>query len=74
MLYFISTRAHNPERSPYTFGHPDAPPADMAWAEPMFCDVTVHLAKRDRENKVAYTSADGCYLGHDFKRNCQIVY
>jgi hypothetical protein len=60
--------------SPYQFSHPEGEPADMTWAKPLFCDVVVHLAKRDIDNKTSYTSADGCYLGHDFKRNCQIVY
>ena len=74
VLYFISTRAHEPPKSPYEFSHPDGEPADMSWAEPMFCDVVVHLAKRDVDNKLSYSSAEGTYLGHDFKRSCQIVY
>jgi hypothetical protein len=72
--YFITTKAHNPMMSPYEFSYPDGEPADLTWAEPLFCDVTVHLAKRDRDDKVSYTAADGCYLMHDFKRNCQLVY
>ncbi|KAL3892811.1 MAG: hypothetical protein SGPRY_014762, partial [Prymnesium sp.] len=34
----------------------------------------VHLAKPDIGGKLAYSSTIGCYLGHDFKRNAQIVY
>ena len=36
LVYFLNTAAHNPPTSPYRFSHPDAPPADMSWAYPMF--------------------------------------
>ena len=74
IFYFTATRAHDPIMSPYRFSHPEGELVDMSWAKPLFCDVTVHLAKRDIDNKAAYTAAEGCYLGHDFRRNCQIVY
>lgn len=54
--YFISTRAHKPPKSPFKFSYPDAPPADLTWAEPLFCDVVVHLAKADIHGKMAYRS------------------
>ena len=73
-LYYITTRAHQPPTSPYHFLRPNSDPADMSWAHPLFCDVTVRLAARDVTNKVTATGADGCYLGHDFRRNCEFVY
>ena len=72
--YFLSTESHSPPVSPYAFSHPEAPPADVSWMKPLYCDVTVSLAKQDRAGKLSYTGADGCYLGHDFKRNCSFVY
>ncbi len=48
--------------------------ADLSWAKPLFCDVTVHLPSRDSQGKLAYTGSDGCYLGRDFKRNADYVY
>jgi hypothetical protein len=48
--------------------------ADLAWAKPLFCDVTVHLAARDMKTKTGPTGADGCFLGHDFIRGCEFVY
>jgi hypothetical protein len=72
--YFMSTESHSPPVSPYAFSHPEAPPADVSWAKPLFCDVTVSLSKQDRAGKLSHTGADGCYLGHDFKRNCSFVY
>lgn len=74
VAYFLTTRAHKPPMSPFRFSYPDAGPADLTWAEPLFCDVVVHLAKSDIDGKLAYRSTVGCYLGHDFKRNAQIVY
>lgn len=74
VAYFISTRAHEPPVSPFQFSHPDAGEPDLSWARPLFCDVTVHVAKRDVGGKMNYTGTDGCYLGHDFKRNCEYVY
>lgn len=58
----------------YHFTHPDAGDADLAWAKPLFCDVTVHLAARDMKTKTGPTGADGCFLGHDFIRGCEFVY
>jgi len=73
--YFIATSAHDPEISPYEFAHgPGAPAADLSWAKPLFCDVTVHLVERDRHGALSSTGADGCYLLHDMKRGCEIVY
>ena len=74
ILYLISTKAHLPPVSPFRFSNPDAPSMDMSWTRPLFCDVTVHLPVRDVGSKVAETGADGCYLGHDFRRNCEYVY
>lgn len=74
VAYFLTTRAHKPPMSPFRFSYPDAAPADLTWAEPLFCDVVVHLAKADIDGKLAYRSTVGCYLGHDFKRNAQVVY
>ena len=34
-------------------------------ANPLFCDVVVHLSQRDRSNKLSYSSCDACYLGYD---------
>ena len=56
------------------FAHPDSGLADLSWAKPLFCDVTVHLPSRDSQGKLAYTGSDGCYLGRDFKRNADYVY
>ena len=72
--HFISTEALSPPMSPYAFAHPDSGPADLSWAKPLFCDVTVHLPSRDSQGKLAYTGSDGCYLGRDFKRNADYVY
>ena len=72
--HYISTEALHPPMSPYAFAHPDSGPADMSWAKPLFCDVTVHLPSRDSQGKLAYTGSDGCYLGRDFKRNADYVY
>jgi hypothetical protein len=41
VLYFLPSRAHEPIQSAYHFTHPDAGDADLAWAKPLFCDVTV---------------------------------
>jgi hypothetical protein len=72
--HFISTEALHPPMSPYAFAHPDSGLADLSWAKPLFCDVTVHLPSRDSQGKLAYTGSDGCYLGRDFKRNADYVY
>ena len=72
--YYLNTRALLPEMSPYQKENPAELPADMSWAEPMLCDVVVHLAERDVDGKLAHRSVDGCYLGHDFKRQCAHVY
>ena len=74
VLYFVPTRAHNPAQSAYHFTHPDAGVADLSWAKPLFCDVTVHLAERDIKTKTGPTGADGCFLGHDFIRGGEFVY
>jgi hypothetical protein len=73
-LYFIQTRSHNPAVSPYRFTHRDAGAADLSWAHPLFCDVVVHLDDRDVKGNTVARGCDGCYFGHDFKRDCQIVY
>jgi hypothetical protein len=72
--HFISTEAIQPPMSPYMLAHPEAGPANLSWAKPLFCDVTVHLPSRDSQGKLAYTGSDGCYLGRDFKRNADYVY
>ena len=74
VLYFLPSRAHEPIQSAYHFTHPGAGYADLAWAKPLFCDVTVHLAARDMKTKTGPTGADGCFLGHDFIRGCEFVY
>ena len=74
LLYFMPTRAHHPPQSAYHFTHPEAGEADVSWAEVLFCDVTVHLSSRDIKTKTGPTGADGCFLGHDFERNCSFVY
>ena len=68
------SEAIQPPMSPYMLAHPEAGPADLSWAKPLFCDVTVHLPYRDSQGKLAYTGSDGCYLGRDFKRNADYVY
>ena len=61
--------------SPYSFNNPTEGPPDISWAaHPLFCDVTVHLTKRDRDNKLSHTGADGTYLGYDHRRAGHIVY
>ena len=74
VLYYLNSKAHKPPASPCQFMHPDMPPSDMSWAEPMFCDIIVSLPKRELNGKLHFTSVEGCYLGHDFKRGCQHVY
>ena len=74
VLYFVPTRAHNPAQSAYHFTHPDVGEADLSWAKPLFCDVTVHLSERDIKTKTGPTGADGCFLGHDFVRGGEYVY
>ena len=75
VLYYIETQAHQPPTSPYRFSQPDAGTANLSWVRaPIYCDVTVHLPPRDVMGKISPTGADGCYLGHDFKRNCEFVY
>lgn len=61
--HFISTEAIQPPMSPFMLAHPEAGPANLSWAKPLFCDVTVHLPSRDSQGKLAYTGSDGCYLG-----------
>ena len=72
--HFIRTEALSPPASPYARAHPGAGPADLSWAKPLFCDVTVHLPSRDAQGKLAFTGSDGCYLGRDFKRAADYVY
>ena len=74
VLYYMPTRAHYPPTSAYHFTHPEAGEADLSWADVLFCDVTVHLTERDIKTKTGPTGADGCFLGHDFERNCSYVY
>lgn len=72
--YFLSTRSHNPEVSPYRFSHPDGPPADLSWAYPMYCDVTVRLQEKDVHGKMGVRGADGVHLGFDWRRSCHFVF
>ena len=58
--HFISTEAIQPPMSPYMLAHPEASPANLSWAKPLFCDVTVHLPSRDSQGKLAYTGSDAC--------------
>ena len=39
--YYTATGSHPDFKSPYSVLSPEAGPADLSWAKPMFCDVTV---------------------------------
>ena len=74
ILHFMPTRAHEPPKSAHQFLHPETREVDLSWARPLFCDVTVHLTDRDIKTKTGPTGAEGCYLGRDLVRNCELVY
>ena len=74
LLYFLSTEAHNPATSPYRFAYPDGEAADLSWAWPMFCDVSVRLQEADMEGKMSARGCDGCHLGYDWRRGCHFVF
>ena len=74
LMYYITTKAHNPAVSSYRFSNPDAEPADLSWAHPLLCDCTVHLSDRDRQGKLSHSGADACYLGRDVNRQASICY
>ena len=74
LLYFLGTDALSPPTSPYRFTNPDAEEADMGWAYPMFCDVTVRLQETDVHGKVGQRGGEGCHLGYDRRRGCHFVF
>ena len=74
LMYYFTTKAHNPAVSSFRFSNPDAEPADLSWAHPMFCDCTVHLSDRDRQGKLSHSGADACYLGRDVNRQASICF
>ena len=74
LLYFLGTESLDPPTSPYRLSHPDAEEADMDWAYPMFCDVTVRLQDTDVNGKVHLRGEDGCHLGYDRRRRCHFVF
>ena len=73
LLYYLPSRSLG-GKSPFEAQHPDAPPADLSWARPMFCDVSITYAEKDVDGKMGYTGADGCHLGYDHLRKCHYVY
>ena len=74
LMYYFTSKAHNPAVSSYRFSNPEAEPADLSWAHPLFCDCTVHLSDRDRQGKLSHSGADACYLGRDVNRQASICF
>ena len=74
LMYYLVTRSHEPPTSPFKFSNPHAGPANLSWANPLFCDVTVRLSTPDRHHKMCYRSVTGCYLGRDVNRQGDICY
>ena len=72
LMYYLVTRSHEPSTSPFKFSNPRAGPANLSWANPLFCDVTVRLSAPDRHHKMCYRSVTGCYLGRDVNRPLDI--
>ena len=73
IMYYLGSRPLD-GKSPYEMAYPNAPPADLSWAKPMFCDVSVTLPERDVDGKLSHTGADGFYLGRDHKRAGEFCY
>ena len=74
LLYFLGTEALSPATSPYLLSNPDAAAAEMDWAYPMFCDVTVRLQEADVHGKMAARGEDGTHLGYDRRRGCHFAF
>ena len=74
LMYYFTTKAHNPPVSPYRFSNPDAELANLSWVHPVLCDCTVHLSERDQQGKLSHTGAEACYLGRDTNRQADICY
>ena len=70
----MASRRHEPPASPHSILYPSQPPADLAWARVLFCNVTVAIPDADRHSKLGNRAADGCHLGYDDVRRCHYVY
>ena len=70
----LATTSHSPPISPRDFANPNLEPAELGWARVLFCNVTVFIPLRDKDNKISHTQADACHLGYDENRRCHFAY